>query len=157
VTPPGRGTWASRPRVFKFLNPFMHLMLRLPIERMRELLPTFTGRPCDRRFTLPLSHVEDGDASLPMPGGGAWKLNLQDGRPVEVGLRGQERTEEPDLITYLDEIERLPVLFRGNRQAEACVGVPLTPDGKLDRAQFEWAVADGFVIVRFHVASGGGS
>jgi hypothetical protein len=41
------------------------------------------------------------------PGGGNWKLNLVDGQPVHVRLRGRDITARPQLISDLDQIETL--------------------------------------------------
>lgn len=155
VRRPG-GTHASRARVFRFLNPFMRFMLHLPIRRMQErlLLLSFTGRNTGKRFTIPLSFALDSDGSLLLPGGGAWKLNLQTGRSVEVRLRGKDRLAQPELVWEPSEIERLlPNLFKGNPRAETFVGVPLGSDGKPDQEKLKTAVEEGFAIVRLRLMS----
>ena len=92
-----RRTHASRARIFRVLNPLMRLLLRLAIRRMQErlLVLTFVGRTSGRRYTIPLSYVADRDGSLLVPGGGAWKWNLADGRPVDVRLQGRDRSARP--------------------------------------------------------------
>ena len=154
MTQPVRGTPASRSRVFLVLNPFMRFMLRRPIQRMQErlLLLSFNGRRSGRRYTIPLSYTEDDDGSLLVPGGGAWKRNLEPGRTVEVRLRGEDRLADPGLVLDPDEIERLlPRMYQGNSRVESFVGVPIGPDGKPDRPRLEQAIGDGFAIVRLRL------
>lgn len=154
MTNQGWGTRASRARIFVVLNPFMRLMLHLPIRAMQErlMLLSYTGRKSGRRFTLPLSFAEDTDGSLLVPGGGAWKRNLVPGRPVSLRLRGTRRTADPEVIRDVAEIERLlPTLVRGNPRAESFIGVPVGSEGRPDRARLEQAVEEGFAIVRLRV------
>jgi deazaflavin-dependent oxidoreductase (nitroreductase family) len=154
MTQPVKGTSASRSRVFLVLNPFMRFMLRRPIRRMQErlLLLSFTGRRSGRRYTIPLSYMEEDDGSLLVPGGGAWKRNLEPGRPVAVRLRGADRLADPELILDSDEIERLlPRMYAGNSRAESFVGVPIGPSGEPDRRLLEQAIGDGFAIVRLRL------
>jgi deazaflavin-dependent oxidoreductase (nitroreductase family) len=159
MTPPVKGTPASRSRVFVVLNPFMRFMLRRPIRRMQEqlLLLSFTGRRSGKRYTIPLSYTEEDDGSLLVPGGGAWKRNLQPGRPVAVRLRGADRVADPELILDPDEIERLlPRMYAGNSRVESFVGVPIGPNGKPDRPRLEQAIGEGFAIVRLVLTSATG-
>jgi hypothetical protein len=154
TTTPGWGTRASRSRVFLVLNPFMRLMLHLPIKPMQErlMLLTYTGRRSGRRYTLPLSYVADADGSLLVPGGGAWKRGIQLGRPVTVRLLGRNRMATPEVIRDVAEIERLlPRLVSGNPRAESFIGVPMDADGRPNRARLEQAVGDGFAIVRLRL------
>jgi len=151
-----KGTRASRSPLFMVLNPFMRLMLHLPIKRMQEglLLLTFTGRRSGTQFILPLSYAEDADGSLLIPGGGAWKLNLAPGRPIQVRLRGKDTTADSEVIWDSAEIAcLLPRLYRDNPQGQDFVGVPIAPDGKPDRAKLEQAIEDGFAIVRLRLQS----
>jgi deazaflavin-dependent oxidoreductase (nitroreductase family) len=149
VTP--RRTHASRARIFRILNPLMRLLLRLPIRPMQErlLLVTFTGRKSGRTQTIPLSYVEDPDGSLLIPGGGAWKWNLADGRPVQIRLRGRDRRAQAELIRDPAEVERLlPTMVAANPRAEQFIGVPIGPDGTPDRDRLAQVLSDGFLLVR---------
>jgi len=157
MTPQAKGTRASHSRVFLILNPFMRVMLRLPIKRMQErlVLLSFTGRKSGKRFTVPLSYAEDADGSLLIPAGGAWKLNLAPGRSIQIRLRGKDRTADPEVIWNFADIERLlPLLVKDNPQGQDFVGVTIGPDGKPDRGKLEEAIRDGFAIVRLRLISG---
>jgi hypothetical protein len=149
-----RRTHASRARIFRVLNPLMRLLLRLPIPKMQErlLVMTFTGRTSGRRYTIPLSYVMDRDGSLLVPGGGAWKWNLADGRPVDVRLQGRDRSARAELIRDPTEIERLlPVMVEANPRAEQFIGVPIGSDGTPDRERLAKALGDGFLLVRLRL------
>jgi hypothetical protein len=70
------------------LNPVAKLILSSPLHGVmsrRLMLITFTGRRSGKRFTTPISYVQDGDALLFGVGGPWWK-NLRD------GARAQPRT-----------------------------------------------------------------
>jgi deazaflavin-dependent oxidoreductase (nitroreductase family) len=155
MTSTALGTRASRARLFVFLNPVMRVLLRLPVARMHErlLLLSFSGRRSGKRFTVPLSYVEEADGSLLIPGGGAWKRNLDAGRPVDIRLRGQARRATPEVIRDPEEVARLvPRLYAGNPQARRFVGVPIGPDGRPDQERLARALGDGFAIVRLRLA-----
>ena len=72
----------------------------------RLMLVSFTGRRTGRRYLQPVSYVQDGDTLL-TPGGGNWKLNLRDDEPVRLRLRGRDVVAWPEVVSDLDEVERL--------------------------------------------------
>jgi hypothetical protein len=53
-----------------------------------------------------VSYVQQATTLL-TPGGGKWKLNLQAGRPERIRLRGRDVLARPELVSDLDEVERL--------------------------------------------------
>lgn len=141
-------------RIMSMLNAPMRVLLGLPFPTPlsgRLMLISFTGRKTDKAYRQPVSYVRQGDALL-TPGGGKWKWNLQDGRPVRIRLRGRDVIARPELIKDPDEIERLlAVMTAANPAVSAFVGVPKGPDGRLDRERLETAVRYGFRIVRWHL------
>jgi hypothetical protein len=81
------------------LNALPRFVLGLPFQTpmsRRLILLTYTGRKSGRCYTIPVSYVEQGDTLL-IPGGGAWKINLEHGSPVRMRLRGSERSASPDM------------------------------------------------------------
>ena len=84
---------ARRARLMSVLNVPIRLLLRLPfatpLSRQLMLL-SFTGRKTGKRYRQPVSYVPDGDTLL-TPGGGKWKLNLQEDQPIVLRLRGHFR------------------------------------------------------------------
>src|SRR6266487_3489810 len=86
----------------------------------RLMLVFITGRRTGKSYRQPVSFVRDGTVLL-TPGGGNWKLNLGDGRPERIRLRGR------------------------------FVAIPKGPDGRLDRASLDAAVRHGFRIIRWHL------
>jgi hypothetical protein len=59
------------------------------------------------------------------PGGGNWKLNLQDGRPERIRLRGRDVLARPQVVGDAGEIERLLGVMRAaNPMAGRFVAIP---------------------------------
>jgi F420H(2)-dependent quinone reductase len=62
------------------------------------MLVFLTGRRTGKSYRQPVSYVRY-DETLLTPGGGRWMLNLTDGKPVRIRLRGRDvvaRPESPD-------------------------------------------------------------
>jgi F420H(2)-dependent quinone reductase len=141
-------------RLMSMLNVPMRVLLGMPFSTplsSRLMLIAFTGRKTGKAYRQPVSYVQQGDTLL-TPGGGKWKWNLQDGRPVRIRLRGRDVIAQPELIKDPDEIERLlAVMTAANPGVSAFVGVSKGPDGRLDRDRLEVAVRYGFRIVRWHL------
>jgi hypothetical protein len=96
-------------RVFRVLNVPMRALLGLPFATplsVRRMLVFLTGRKTGKRYRQPVSYVRDG-AVLLTPGGGNWKLNLADGRPERIRLRGKDVLARPEIVSDAGEIERL--------------------------------------------------
>jgi hypothetical protein len=148
--PPGRRAQAT---IFRIVNVPMRAVLGLPFGTplgKRLMLVYLTGRVTGKRYRQPVSYVRDGDDLL-TPGGGRWRLNLRDGEPVRIRLRGRDLTVRPDLVKDPDEIERLlGVMTAANPGISRFVRIPETPDGHLDRSSLAAAVRYGFRIVRWH-------
>jgi hypothetical protein len=98
-----------------------------------------------------VSYVQQATTLL-TPGGGKWKLNLQEGRPERIRLRGRDVLARPELVSDLDEIERLlGVMTAANPRVSSFVAIPTGPDGRLDHGRLQTAVTYGFRIVRWHL------
>jgi hypothetical protein len=140
-------------RVFRVVNVPMRAILGLPFATPlsgRLMLVFLTGRKTGRAYRQPLSYVRDGTGLL-TPGGGNWKLNLTDGRPVRIRLGGQDMTARPELVADPGEVERLlGVMTERSPMAARFVAIPRGPDGKLDRVKLDAALQHGFRIVRWH-------
>lgn len=140
-------------RVFRVLNVPMRALLGLPFATPlsgRLMLVFLTGRKTGKRYRQPVSYVRDG-AVLLTPGGGNWKLNLADGRPERIRLRGKDVLARPEIVSDAQEIERLlGVMTAANPMVGRFVAIPKGPDGRLDRAGLDAAVQYGFRIIRWH-------
>jgi F420H(2)-dependent quinone reductase len=151
--PAGRRLQAT---VFRIVNVPMRAVLGLPFPTPlggRLMLLYLTGRKTGKRYRQPVSYVRDGDELL-TPGGGRWRLNLRDGEPVRVRLRGREVMLRPDLVGDPDEIERLLGRMAASSPAvNRFVRIPRGPDGQLDPSALANAVRYGFRIVRWHPAA----
>jgi deazaflavin-dependent oxidoreductase (nitroreductase family) len=144
-------------RVMRVINVPMRVVLGLPAATplgRRLMLVTVIGRKTGKVYRQPLSYVRQGTTLL-TPGGGRWKLNLRDGQPVRIRLRGRDVSARPELVSDLDEIEGLlAVMAAANPRVSRFVGIPQGPDGRLDRARLQTAVRYGFRIVRWHLDEG---
>jgi hypothetical protein len=139
----------------RVVNVPMRALLSLPISTplgSRLMLVHLTGRRSARHYRQPVSYVRHrGD--LLTPGGGNWKLNLVDGQPVHIRLRGRDITARPGLVSDLDQIESLlGVLVTQNPRAASFIGIPRDADGHFDHHALGDAVRHGFRIVRWHPA-----
>jgi deazaflavin-dependent oxidoreductase (nitroreductase family) len=137
----------------KAVNVPMRLVLGLPFPTPPGgalMLLTFTGRKSGRTYRQPVSYVRDGDTLL-TPGGGQWTLNMRDGRPVRIRLRGRDITARPELVTDPAEVDRLfGVIVRENPRAARFIPIPRDLDGHLDPNALRAAISYGFCIVRWH-------
>jgi hypothetical protein len=143
-------------RFMSVINVPMRLLLRLPFPTPLSgalMLVSFTGRKTGRHYQQPVSYVPDGDTLL-TPGGGKWKLNLQEGQPIRMRLRGRDVLARPEFITDLDEVERLlQHMMATNPRVTAFV--PVTgASGQIDRGKVEAAIGSGFRIIRWHLSAG---
>ena len=115
------------------------------------MLISYTGRKTGKAYRQPVSYARDGDVLL-TPGGGRWTLNLRDGRPVRIRLRGRDVSARPELVTDPAEVERLlGAITRENPRAARFVPIPRLPDGHLDPEVLAAAIDHGFSIVRWHL------
>lgn len=147
---PVRRPWQAR--FMRVLNVPMRFLLRLPfptpLSRQLMLL-SFTGRKTGKAYQQPVSYVPDGDTLL-TPGGGKWKLNLREGQPIRIRLRGRDVLARPEFIRDADEVERLLHRMKAvNPRVTAFVPVA-GPDGQIDRDKVVAAVSYGFTIIRWH-------
>lgn len=144
-------------RVFRVVNVPMRAMLGLPFATpagKRLMLVFLTGRRTGRSYRQPVSYVRDGDVLL-TPGGGNWKLNLEEGRPVRIRLKGRDVLARPEIVDDEAEVERLlGVMAAANPMAGRFVAIPKGPDGRYDRVRLGQALAYGFRIIRWHLGSG---
>ena len=141
-------------RMMRVINVPMRVVLGLPFATPlggRLMLVFLTGRRTGKHYRQPVSYVRQG-ATLLTPGGGKWKLNLQEGRPERIRLRGRDVLARPELVGDVDEVERLlGIMAASNPSVSRFVGIPKGPDGRLDRGRLEAAVKYGFRIVRWHL------
>jgi hypothetical protein len=147
-----------RARIMRVVNVPMRAALSLPFAtplNANLMLIFYTGRKSGKAYRQPVSYVRDGDVLL-TPGGGRWTLNLADGRPVRIRLRGRVETARPELVTDPVEVERLlGVIAEKNPQATRFIPIPRRPDGRLDPDALDAALRHGFCIVRWHRTQNG--
>jgi len=142
-----------RARILRVVNVPMRLVLRLPFRtplNAKLMLLSFTGRKTGRSYLQPVSYVRDGDTLL-TPAGGKWKLNLTEGVPIRVWLRGRKTWARPEFVRDADEVDRLlRIMMTGNPRVTSFVPF-IDPDGHIDRTKLEKALTYGFAIIRWRL------
>lgn len=145
--------------MMRIINVPMRRILALPFSTplsKRLMLLYLTGRRSGRSYRQPVSYVKDGE-SLLTPGGGNWKLNLKPGRSERIRLNGRDVSARPDLIDNVDEIDSaLMTMTAVNPRTASFIPIARQDDGHFDRDGLINAVAHGFRIVRWHLASSSG-
>ena len=151
---PNPSDMRKRQRVMRIVNVPMRTVLGMPFPTPlggNLMLISYTGRKTGKAYRQPVSYARDGDVLL-TPGGGRWTLNLRDGRPVRLRLRGRDVSARPELVTDPAEVERLlGAIARENPRAAKFVPIPRLPDGRLDPEVLTAAIDHGFCIVRWHL------
>ena len=145
-----------RARLMRIANVPMRWLLSLPVDTpigRRLMLLFYTGRKTGRNYRQPVSYVEDGGVLL-TPGGGRWKLNLQDGEPIRVRLRGRDVEAQPELVRDPDEVESLLRRMMAANPRLASFVPFIGPGAEIDRNKLDAALRHGFAIVRWHVGAG---
>lgn len=143
-----------RARIMRAVNVPMRAVLGLPFPTPlggNLMLISYTGRKTGKAYRQPVSYARDGSALL-TPGGGRWTLNLCDGKPVRLRLRGRDIDAVPELVAEPADLERLlGVIVRENPRAAGFVPIPRLPGGRLDPEALATAIDRGFCIVRWHL------
>lgn len=141
-------------KLMRVVNVPMRVVLGLPVATPlsgRLMLVFLTGRKTGRSYRQPVSYVRQGSTLL-TPGGGNWKLNLGEGRPERIRLRGRDVLARPEIVSDVEDIDRLlATMTQANPMVSRFVGIPRGPDGSLDRDRLQAAVRYGFRIVRWHL------
>jgi hypothetical protein len=147
----------AQARFFRIANVPMRAVLGLAIPTplsKRLMLVHHVGRTTGRQYRQPVSYVRDGSTLL-TPGGGRWTLNLRDGEPVRLHLRGTDRTAWPELVADPAEVDRLlGVMTAANPVLERFIRIPVKADGRHREPRALAAAIDhGFRIVRWRLDS----
>jgi hypothetical protein len=137
--------------VFRIVNVPMRRILSLqratPLGK-RLMLVYLTGRKSGRHYRQPISYIRDGETLL-TPGGGKWKLNLVEGEPAHIRLRGEDVSLRAELVRDADEVERLlAIMSAKNPMVSRFVPIPKR-EGHYDRERLNLAIRHGFCIVRW--------
>jgi hypothetical protein len=139
--------------MMKVANVPMRALLRLPFKTPLSnglMLLYYTGRKSGRAYRQPVSFVRAGDTLL-TPGGGRWKLNLQEGAPVRLRLEGRDVVVRPELVRDIEEVDQLlQQMVSANRRLTSFVPF-IERDGTIDRGKLEAALRYGFCVVRWHL------
>jgi hypothetical protein len=140
-------------RAMRIVNVPMRRLLQLPFPTplsRRLMLLSFTGRRTGRAYRQPVSYVAEGDTLL-SPGGGNWKLNLVEGEPIRVRLRGRDVEARPEFVRDPAEVVRLlATMTAANPRLRSFL--PFAgPGGRIDQTRLAAAIDHGFCVVRWHL------
>lgn len=138
-----------------FLNPIAKFILRSPLHWVmsrRLMLITFTGRKSGKRYTTPISYVQQGQTLL-LGVGGMWWKNLRGDVPVQVRLHGKTYAGRAE--AWADEVSMTrayrTILAQNPVQARL-MGISATPDGQPDSHDIQRALQRGAAVVEIHLA-----
>jgi len=152
---PDAAALRRRARILKAVNVPMRAVLGLPVPTplgRNLMLLYYTGRKTGKAYRQPVSYARESDQTLLTPGGGRWTLNMTDGRPVQIRLRGRDRMGRPELITDPEEVQRaFAVIVGENPRAARFIPIPRDADGRLEESTLGLAISHGFCIVRWHL------
>jgi F420H(2)-dependent quinone reductase len=140
-------------RLMRMVNVPMRTVLSLPFETpisRRLMLVFFTGRKTGRAYRQPVSYVEDGDVLL-TPGGGRWKLNLREGEPIKIRVRGRDVTARPEFVADPGEVEALLRKMMAANPRIASFVPFIGPGDHIDPDKLRAGIEYGFRIVRWRL------
>lgn len=140
-------------RLMRMANVPIRSLLSLPFPTplsRRLMLLSLTGRRTGRAYRQPVSYVVEGE-NLLTPGGGKWKMNLREGEPITIRLRGRDVLASPELVRDPDEVERLLRRMMSANPRLASFVPFIGKNGRIDRDKLEAAIRYGFAIVRWHL------
>jgi hypothetical protein len=142
-------------RLMRVANVPMRRLLGLPFPTplsRRLMLLTLKGRKTGRTYRHPVSYVPEGEDLL-TPGGGTWKLNLREGEPITMRVRGRDVVARPEFVRGPNEVERLLHRMMAANPRLASFIPFIGRDRQIDGAKLEEAIRHGFVIVRWHLGT----
>jgi len=150
------------PTFVPVFNRLLGPLLRSPLHRVisgRLLVLSLSGRKSGKRYTVTISYVAH-EGRLLIGTQRPWSKNLAGGTPVEVRLRGKDRTGTADLVTGEAEVAALyQVILAQNAAHGRFMDIKHGHDGRPDPDSLRQALRRGTVVVRITlddlVASGG--
>lgn len=137
--------------MMRVMNAVPNLLLRSPLHGLmsgKVLLLDFTGRKSGRRYTTPMSYVRVEDEIF-MSTEAPWWKNLTGGVPVEMRLRGEDRSGVAEAVA--DEKEAAGVLktiLHHYPEYRRFVGVTMNENGRPDEETLLAATRRGRVGIR---------
>jgi hypothetical protein len=94
--------------LFRTLNPVVRALLRSPLRRLlsnRLMLLGYRGRRTGRRYTIPVGYFSWDDGVLAFSSA-RWWVNLRDGRPAQLTIRGREHSATASVYDQPEELPR---------------------------------------------------
>jgi hypothetical protein len=117
--------------LLRAINPLVRPLLRSPLHGIvsgRLLLLSYVGRTSGRPYTIPIGYVPWGEDEILSFSSRRWWVNLREGEPVTMVIRGRRRTARPAVEESLEgraELLEELVRRRGPRAARRLfLGLP---------------------------------
>jgi hypothetical protein len=143
--------------IFKIANPMVSALLRSPLHGVMSnmlMLITYKGRKSGKTFTHPIGYFAWDKDELMAFTSARWWVNLLDGKPVTLLLRGQQLEAIPTVIhereAVINTLEEFVKRLGTKTARRLPIGLP--GDREPTRADLEAAPA-GIALVRFKLLS----
>ena len=160
--PASNGDEVAKPRaplwIFKIANPLVSALLRSPLHGVMSnvlMLVTYKGRKSGKVFTHPIGYFEwDQDEVMAFTSSARWWVNMLEGKPVTLLLRGQQIEAIPTPIHEREAVVNTLEEFVKRLGAKKAQWLPigLPADREPTRADFE-AAPPGIALVHFKLLS----
>ncbi|MEV7795268.1 nitroreductase/quinone reductase family protein [Streptomyces sp. NPDC087512] len=123
----------------RIVRPLLLSPLHVLVSR-RLMLLEYTGRRTGNRYRIPVAYRpwgEGGEEVLATSVGTGWPVNLRDGRPVRLRVRGRWRTAEPRIVEQPAQVADLlgDLAARQGPRAVAALRVGLPGDRQPTREE----------------------
>ena len=157
----GQPAMADAPRtppiaIFRIANRVVRPLLRSPLHRLLSgqlMLLAYRGRRSGEEHTIPIGYFAWDDDTLLSFSSARWWINLQEGRPVRLLLRGRWRDAVPTVAASIEERATLLGAFarRYGPQRAGRLPIGLPNDRQPTEEELRRAAAK-TAIVRFTLA-----
>jgi hypothetical protein len=140
--------------MFRALNPFVRALLRSPLARLLEgrlMLLAYRGRRSGREFAIPIGYFAWDDGVLALSSA-RWWVNLRDGQPVQLLIRGQQQDATATVYERPDEVAARLLQFVERLGPKAARGLMLgLPSDRKPTAEELSRAAKRTAVIQFHI------
>jgi F420H(2)-dependent quinone reductase len=140
--------------LFRVLNPVVRALLRSPLHRLlsnRLMLLSYHGRRTGRRYTIPVGYFPWDDGVLAFSSA-RWWVNLRDGQPAQLTIRGREHSATATVYDQTDDIAARLAQFTARFSPKAARGLILGLPAERPANQAELArAAARTALIHFHL------
>ena len=143
--------------IFRIANRVVRPLLRSPLHRLLSgqlMLLAYRGRRSGRERTIPIGYFAWGDDTVISFSSARWWINLQEGRPVRLLMRGRWRDAVPTVADSIEERASLLGEFARRYGAQRAGRLPIgLPNDRQPTDEELQREATKTAIVRFSLDS----